>query len=185
MILLCEHPVATAMKAYFFGKRNDRTSIGPVLGSSTCGPGPKVRASRVLHPLFLEEWDFHARFRLGLGPAYPAHFYFVGWPVQALLGRGLSTGRPLTLGRTQFPLSSAPPTPPHRPPDSIANLPGRMWNCQRLTPITRGDVSGVEPANAGDQRSRDRRDRCPFAQIPRLLSFAEEAQYPQTKRYRA
>src|SRR2546421_343968 len=60
-----------------------------------------------------------------------------------------------------------------------------MPNSQRLTPILRRDVSRVEPAKARDQRSRDRGDRRPFAQIARLLSSAEEAHYAQTKRYRA
>src|SRR2546422_5033459 len=60
-----------------------------------------------------------------------------------------------------------------------------MRNSQRLAPILRGDVSGVEPAKARDQRSRDRGDRRPFAQIARLLSSAEEAHYAQTKRYRS
>src|SRR2546426_3643256 len=60
-----------------------------------------------------------------------------------------------------------------------------MPNSQRLTPILRRDVSRVEPAKARDQRSRDRGDRRPLAQIARLLSSTEEAQYAQTKRYRA
>src|SRR5437879_11948167 len=90
-----------------------------------------------------------------------------------------------TLTVRRIPALFVPRGPLAAHSDSISNLLGRMRNSQRLAPILRGDVSGVEPAKARDQRSHDRGDRRPLSPLARLLSSAAAAQYAQPKRSRA
>ena len=68
-----------------------------------------------------------------------------------------------TLTVRRIPALFVPRGPLAAHSDSISNLLGRMRNSQRLAPILRGDVSGVEPAKARDQRSCDRGHRSPLA----------------------